>query len=155
MASLSFIWSFTTVVLPVLMHPSSTSLSADNIYVIILFIHRFLFIATLSLLFNINDYEEDKKDDIKTIAVLIGPLKSLRYGKWLMTVLNVATAFLLLYYFKLFKPVYIVALSLPVVLLFLLYQRFSALKDEAIFAIRYDGLMIVKALLLIFALLID
>lgn len=154
MASLSFIWSFTTVVLPVLMHPSSTSLSADN-DVIILFIHRFLFIAALSLLFNINDYEEDKKDDIKTIAVLIGPLKSLRYGKWLMTVLNVATAFLLLYYFKLFKPVYIVALSLPVVLLFLLYQRFSALKDEAIFAIRYDGLMIVKALLLIFALLID
>lgn len=153
MASLSFIWSFTTVVLPVLMLPSATTRSVDNIYVVILFIHRFFFIAALSLLFNINDYDEDKKDDIKTIAVLIGPLKSLRYGKWLMTFLNIVAAFLLLYYFELLNPVYFAALLLPVILLFLLYHRFSASKNEAIFVIRYDGLMIVKALLLIFALL--
>ena len=153
MASLSFIWSFTTVVLPVLMFPSAEYTSAGNIHVILLFIHRFLFIAALSLLFNINDYEEDKKDDIKTIAVLIGPVKSLRYGKWLMIILNILSALLLLYYFELLNPVYIAALLLPVLLLFLLFHRFSALKDEAIFVIRYDGLMIVKALLLIFAVL--
>ena len=115
--------------------------------------HRFFFIAALSLLFNINDYAEDKKDGIKTIAVLIGPVKSLRYGKWVMTVLNVAAAFLLWYYFELLHPIYFAALLLPVVLLFLLFHRFLALKDEALFVIRYDGLMIVKALLLIFAVL--
>lgn len=153
MASLSFIWSFTTVVLPVLMFPTANTGYAGNNYVVILFIHRFFFIAALSLLFNINDYAEDKKDGIKTIAVLIGPLKSLRYGKWVMTVLNVAAAFLLLYYFELLHPIYFAALLLPVVLLFLLFHRFLALKDEALFVIRYDGLMIVKALLLIFAVL--
>ena len=153
MASLSFIWSFTTVVLPVLMFPTANTGYAGNNYVVILFIHRFFFIAALSLLFNINDYAEDKKDGIKTIAVLIGPLKSLRYGKWVMTILNVAAAFLLWYYFTVNNAVYITALLLPVILLFLLFHRFLALKDEAIFVIRYDGLMIVKALLLIFAVL--
>ena len=152
MVSLSFIWSFTTVVLPLLMLPEEATAFTDNIYVVIVFIHRFFFIAALSFLFNINDYKEDKLDEIKTIAVLIGPAKSLLYGKWLMTVLNIVAVFLLLYYFEINSPVFYAALIIPVILLFILYHRFSPMKNEAIFAIRNDGLMIVKALLLIFAL---
>lgn len=152
MASLSFIWSFTTVILPVIMFQSGTTGLANNIQALILFIHRFFFIAALSFLFNINDYDEDKQDGIKTIAVLIGPAKSLQYGKWLISVFNIITAFLLLYFFELNYPAAYAALLAPVILLFILYHRFSPMKNEAIFAIRYDGLMIVKALLLIFAL---
>ena len=153
MASLSFIWSFTTTALPVLMLPENLYSHPDNKQVAILFFHRFFFIAALSFLFNINDYEEDKKDGIKTFAVLLGPKKSLTYGKWIMPVANAATAFLLMYYLHLFHPAYYAALLIPVILIFLLYQRFSGRKDEAAFVIRNDGLMIVKALLLIFAVL--
>lgn len=153
MASLSFIWSFTTVVLPVLMLTDTIHDHPGNRQVAVLFIHRFFFIAALSFLFNINDHEEDKKEGIKTIAVLLGPGKSLQYGKWIMLPANALSAALLLYCFKLNQPVYYAALLIPVILLFLLYQRFPNRKDEAAFVIRNDGLMIVKALLLIFAVL--
>jgi 4-hydroxybenzoate polyprenyltransferase len=153
MASLSFIWSFTTVVLPVLMLTDDINNHPGNRQVTVLFIHRFFFIAALSFLFNIHDFEDDKKDGIKTFAVLLGPRKSLQYGKWIMIMVNGGTAFLLLFYFNLFHPAYYTALLLPVIGLFLLYHRFSAGKNEAAFAIRHDGLMIVKALLLIFAVL--
>lgn len=152
MTSLSFIWSFTTLILPVLMFQTSVIEQFNQTQLLIFFVHRFFFIAALSFLFNINDHDEDKEDGIKTIAVLIGPAKSLLYGKWLMTFLNLVTSFFLLYCFELNSPVYYAALFIPVILLFILYQRFSPMKDEAVFAIRYDGLMIVKALLLIFAL---
>jgi 4-hydroxybenzoate polyprenyltransferase len=153
MASLSFIWSFTTVVLPVLMLHGNIHNPEENIQVIMLFIHRFFFIASLGFLFNINDYEEDKKDGIKTIAVWLGPSKSIQYGKWIMLFINIITAALLLYYFELTHPAFYGALLIPVIQLFLLYSHFSAQKEEAEFVFRYDGLMIVKAMLLIFAVL--
>ncbi|MBI5858647.1 MAG: UbiA family prenyltransferase [Sphingobacteriales bacterium] len=149
MASLSFIWSFTTVVLPVLMWPEENI--TGTIQLVVLFFHRAFFIAALSILFNVSDYDEDKKDEIKTIAVMAGPEKTLQYGKWIMTALNSITAWLLLYYFQLSHPVYIASVFLPVLLLFLLYHFFHSGEDKASFALRYDGLMILKALLLIFA----
>ncbi|MFZ1259279.1 MAG: hypothetical protein WAQ93_02315, partial [Chitinophagaceae bacterium] len=106
MASLSFIWSFTTVILPVLMLPDPITGIVVNKYALVLFLNRFFFIASLSLLFNINDFEEDKQDNIKTIAVVLGPGKSLLYGKWLMMLINAATAFLLVHFFELNNPLF-------------------------------------------------
>ena len=146
MASLSFIWSFTTVILPVLMLPDPITGIVVNKYALVLFLNRFFFIASLSLLFNINDFEEDKQDNIKTIAVVLGP--------GLMMLINAATAFLLVHFFELNNPLFYIALLFPVIIVFLLYHRFSPMKDETAFVIRHDGMMIVKALLLIFALLI-
>ncbi len=167
MISLSFIWSFTTVALPVLMATGNeislaggpNGLSEGVLWdlwsnqLTVLFVHRFFFIAALSLLFNINDYEEDKNDGIKTIAVVWGPAKSLNQGKWLMALTNITSSIFLLQIFPSRGPLFIIAVFVPVVLLFLLYHRFKANRDEAAFVIRHDGLMIVKALLLIFAVL--
>ncbi len=154
MASLSFIWSFATVVLPLLMHPIKDEMENIQALVAVLFTHRFFFIASLGFLFNINDYEEDKQDGIKTIAVIFGPDKSLQKGKWVVLTLNTATSITLWYYLNMQEIAYIIALLIPVSLLFLLYHRFSKQSDETGFVIRYDGLMILKALLLIFAVLI-
>jgi 4-hydroxybenzoate polyprenyltransferase len=152
MVSLSFIWGFTTVVLPVLMWPDENI--TGTIQLVVLFFQRFFFIAALSVLFNVSDYEEDKNDGIKTIAVLYGVQKTLQYGKWLMTVANLLTGLLLIHYFRLSHPLYVAAVLTPVIILFLLYHYFYTGSDEASFAIRYDGLMILKALLLIFAVVI-
>jgi 4-hydroxybenzoate polyprenyltransferase len=153
MASLSFIWSFTTVVLPVLMLPGNNYASNGYEFVWIVFIHRFFFIASLGFLFNVNDYEEDKKDGIKTIAVMLGSEKSLKYGKWVVLLLNVPASLLIWNYFALHHFDFLGATLIPVLLLFVLYQRFTASKDEAGFVLLHDGLMILKALLLIFAVL--
>ncbi|MBL7733022.1 MAG: UbiA family prenyltransferase [Chitinophagaceae bacterium] len=153
MILLSAAWSFTTTLLPVimLMHGSTGSLSAAKLAV--LFLHRFLFIAALSVLFNIKDQEEDKADGVKTIAVLLGPAKTLRYGQWFVFLTNLAASLLVLYVFGLHHPAFYAAVILPCGLLFLSYHRFRPAGEEAFFVVRYDGLMIIKALLLIFALL--
>jgi 4-hydroxybenzoate polyprenyltransferase len=151
MVSLSFIWSFTTVVLPVLMWPGEDV--TGTIQLSVLFFHRAFFIAALSVLFNINDYDEDKKDGIRTIAVIAGPSKTLKYGKWIMIIVNISASLLLIHFFRLYQLFYYAAIFIPVVLLFFLYLFFKPGTDEASFAARYDGLMIVKALLLIFAVL--
>ncbi|MEQ1677912.1 MAG: UbiA family prenyltransferase [Chitinophagaceae bacterium] len=150
LVSLSFTWGFTTTLLPVWMLLPG---NMNSFQLAILFLHRFFFIASLCVLFNINDHEEDKKDGVRTIAVSAGPEKSLRYGKWFTLFINSVMAVLLLCYFKLNQPVFFIALLLPVVLVFWLYHRFMASKEEALFVLQHDGMMIVKALLLIFALL--
>ena len=152
MASLSFTWSFTTVALPVLMLPDKGDLYTRNYFVPVLFIYRFVFIAALSFLFNIRDREEDSRDGIKTLAVILGQGRSLSYGKWIMSILNIVFTYLFLWCFELQDTVHYVATFTPVVLLFFLYHKFSPMNNEAAFALRNDGLMLVKALLLIFAL---
>lgn len=153
MILLSAAWSFTTTLLPVMMlvHGSPESLSAEKLAV--LFVHRFLFMAALSVLFNIKDQEEDKADGVKTIAVSLGPEKTLRYGQWVILLTNLAASLLLLYVFGLHHPAFYAAVLVPCGLLFLSYRRFRPAGEEAFFVVRYDGLMIIKALLLIFALL--
>jgi 4-hydroxybenzoate polyprenyltransferase len=151
MTSLSFIWSFTTVALPVFMLPDKGDVFTRTLFVPILFIYRFAFIAAISFLFNIRDQEEDKKDGIRTFAVLMGEKASLRYGKWIMFILNSLITLLVLWTFELQDYADYIAGFLPLLILFWYYQRFAIQKTEAVFVLQYDGLMLIKALLLIFA----
>lgn len=154
MALLSFVWSFTTVALPIMMSPEEVDLYTRSFFVPMIFLQRFIFIGALCFLFNIRDYEEDKRDDIKTFAVLLGQRRSLQYGKWVMTVVNALFTLIFLWCFELQDTGDYIAAFIPVVLLFCLFQFYSPQKNEALFVIRNDGLMLIKALLLIFALLI-
>ena len=155
MASLAFIWSFTTVILPVLMLHDSANTHYSTVQTIALFINRFFFIAALGFLFNINDYEEDKDDKIKTMAVLLGPSKSLYWGKWLSAGINILTGLSLIYFFGLHQPPLYAAILLPPLLVFFSFHNFKFSTEEAPFVLRYDGLMIIKVLLLIFAVAIS
>ncbi len=154
MTSLSFIWSFTTVALPVYMLPGNRGLYAENLSILLLLFQRFIFVAAVSFLFNIKDYEEDRMDGIKTLVVILGPQKSLQYGKWIMPIVNTVITSLLLWYFDLKNLACYAASLIPIILLFFLYQYYSPMKSTAFFVVRNDGLMLTKALLLIFALLL-
>ena len=145
---LSFVWSFTTVSLPVLYSGND---HIDQTQVQVLFINRFLFVMALCVLFNLRDYEEDKADKVMTPAVLLGPAKILSAGKWVLSILNLIAGILLIRAFHFQSPLLYVAVIIPVVLLFLLFQFFSFTKTEMQFLFLNDGLMPVKALLLIFA----
>lgn len=151
---LSFIWSFTTTLLPVLMINKQEVLPHSVLQLSILFLHRFFFVGGLCVLFNINDVKEDEADGVKTIAVMLGPEKTLARGKWLFLLLNTIFAILLLAVFNLYHPLFYMAVTIPVALVFLQFHCFKTGTNEADFVLRTDGLMIVQALLLIFALLI-
>lgn len=155
MASLSFIWSFATVIVPVLLSSTDQTKLINRIDVAALFTHRFLFIASLGFLFNILDYYEDKEDGITTAAVWLGPAKSLSTGKWLTVIAGLISSGWLIHQFNLYRPEFYAALAFPVMLLFLSFRNPYKSNDEAVIVLRYDGLMIVKALLLIFAVAIS
>lgn len=150
--SLSFVWSFTTVLLPVIMWTDASK--CDPVLISILFIQRFIFMMALCVLFNIKDAEEDKREGIRTYAAIYGPNKILQIGKWLFLILNLVSGYLLLYYFNLSGLYYWIAALIPVLLIFYSFQYFKPSIETAWFVFRYDGLMIVKALLLIFAIII-
>lgn len=152
MGFLSAVWAFTTTWLPVLMlvpgeHTYGPAAMAA------LFLHRFFFIAPLSVLFNIRDYEEDKAAGVRTIAVAWGPGKTLQRVKWLSLLTGLLSSAGLAQVFHLYHPAHLAALLMPQLLIFLYFHRFDPGKEEAFFVWRHDGLMILKALLLIFALL--
>lgn len=151
---LSFIWSFTTTLLPVLMINKQEVFPHSVLQLSILFLHRFFFVAGLCVLFNINDVKEDEAEGVKTIAVMLGPVKTLAKAKWLFLLLNTIFAILLLVVFTLNHPLFYMAVFIPVALVFLRFHNFKTGTNEADFVLRTDGLMIVQALLLIFALLI-
>lgn len=150
MAILSFVWSFATTVLPVLMLPPDME-ARDVSLLLSLFTHRFFFIASLAILFNVYDYREDKEENIKTIAVIAGPATTLRYGKWILLVLNIVAALWLVMLLPDTNWAIEVALAIPIMVLWWLYHSFRQGNTEADFYLRHDGLMLVKALLLIFA----
>jgi 4-hydroxybenzoate polyprenyltransferase len=145
---LSFVWSFTTVMLPALF---SENKEINPAQLWILFFHRFFFIATLAVLFNIRDYDEDKRDGVITPAVKLGPAKILFAGKWLMSMLNLAMSILLCRFFNLHSPLQYAAVLIPVIVLFCFFHFFRPAKNELQFSFLHDGLIPVKVLLLIFA----
>lgn len=152
MGFLSAVWAFTTTWLPVLMlvpgehAPGLTAMTA-------LFLQRFFFMAPLSVLFNVRDHEEDKAAGVRTIAVAWGPAKTLRRVKWLSLMAGLLSSAWLAVVFHLYHPAQLAALAMPQLLIFLYFHRFDPGRQEAFFVWRHDGLMILKALLLIFALL--
>ena len=58
-------------------------------------------------------------------------------------------------YFGVYQPAFFAAVILPAILLFFAFHNFRFSTEEAPFVLRYDGLMIIKALLLIFAVAIS
>lgn len=149
---LSFVWSFSTVALPALITDAQTDFYTTYFHMPVLFLHRFTFMMALCGLFNINDYEEDKKDGIETFAVTYGKSFSLKTGKWFFGLLNFVTGIILLKSFEWTHWSLYAAVFIPALLIFIAYHTLKENSAEEIFTLKYDGLMPVKAGLLIFAL---
>jgi 4-hydroxybenzoate polyprenyltransferase len=65
---ISFIWSVSTILLPVI----QTGGEIINLNIILLFSERFLFIFAIALQFDIRDMPADSRSGLKTIPLLIG-----------------------------------------------------------------------------------
>ena len=149
---LSFVWAFSTVALPALITNTQTDFYTNYFHMPVLFLHRFAFMMALCGLFNINDYEEDKKDGIETFAVTYGKAFSLKAGKWFLGLLNLVTGFILLKSFEWSHWSLYAAVLTPALLIFIAYRTLKENTAKEIFTLKYDGLMLIKAGLLIFAL---
>jgi 1,4-dihydroxy-2-naphthoate octaprenyltransferase len=115
---------------------------------------QFVCMLWLCILFNIKDHDEDKRDGLKTLAVQLGQDSFLQYAKWLILKVTWVPIAVFLWAYPNHSSPLLLALA---IMLFLYWYSFHCFKQKlpvATFVIRYDGLMVMKAALLIFAKLI-
>jgi 4-hydroxybenzoate polyprenyltransferase len=151
---LSLFWSVITSILPLyFLFPEI--IFNDTSAVSILVLQRFTFMLGLCILFNIKDLEEDEKDGLKTLAVVYGKQSTLYYGKWILLFFNSICTGLLIWQQSYANLLIFVALFIPVLLVWLLFHYFHRSNNTAAFVLINDGVMVIKAVLLIFALYIS
>lgn len=152
---LSLIWTVTTGLVPLLLMHGENGLKINFLHVSIFLFHRLIFIGSIAFLFNIYDYHEDKESNTNTFAVSWGQKRSLVVGKWFFLFLNLAASVVFIISFGATTVFFLIAVFIPVVVVYWLYGKFDPAEPESSFVLRYDGLMIIKALLLIFATVIS
>lgn len=150
---LAAIWVIATGLVPLLFVAKEVFIIEKASILAFLFF-QFAFILSLCVLFNVRDVEEDKQDGLQTLAVKYGTASVLNYGKWIAVILNLVAATVFLIVYPHGWVLIATGILITLYLLWRLFHYFVWRSTVANFAIRYDGLMIIKAALLIFAKLI-
>lgn len=78
---ISFVWSYCTILLPVIY----SSISFDRLHLSLILIERFLFIFSITIPFDIRDIEVDKKNRLKTLPLILGENKA-----WLLSYVSLS-----------------------------------------------------------------
>ncbi len=152
---IAIVWSVTAVILPAL--ESSIDLH-DRIDVFVLLVAQFIFILFITLPFDINDAEVDKKSNIKTIPSVFG----IKNSKIICLILGIVYAFAILFVFMLenwrtINAIYLTESTIILIwLLLVLLQVFTFLKSEIVtkwwIKIVYDGSMFLYFIIVFFTL---
>jgi 4-hydroxybenzoate polyprenyltransferase len=139
---LILIWTGAVVIFP-LIELNKSLLENSSL---ILFFKRLVFIACLTIPFDIRDYDSDKKNNINTIPVVIG----IRNTKIICYVLLILY-FILLYIFDSGKQITLIyGLGLAnFMLAFFIYQS-NQKKEDLFFWVKLDGIMILQFLFVYF-----
>lgn len=137
---LTYVWVAVTVLLPCI--EASITL---NIKVILLVMERFLFIFALALLFDIRDFELDKKAELITIPGIVGMKYAIGIPK-LIVVAFVLVSFL----FEEFNYVTISRILLAACTMLFIGKIKKEQKDDLFYMFGIDGLMILQFVILIF-----
>ena len=85
---IAFSWTLVTVYIPINLY------IVNKISLTIVLINNFLFIAILSLLFDIKDVQKDKENNLPSIPVLIGVTKSYHIIQLILALLVISTCYL-------------------------------------------------------------
>lgn len=119
----------------------------------LLFLKNLMFISFLAIMFDIKDYVSDSKYQINTLVVKIGLRKTIFYVLLPFTILGLLTflTYALTHQFSLLKMSLIM---IPFFLLLAAARSFRKRKSLMYFFVVIDGLMIVKALFGILAMMV-
>lgn len=137
--TLAFLWTLVTVWFPVNSMPFQTNLF------LFVFLKRFVFMFVLCLLFDVRDIEIDDKENIKTLAVILGKKKSylLAYlSLILFVVLSVAQ------YFYLPQTGFLIAMIISAAATLLTVELTKKSNSDYIYLAGIDGMMLLQALLI-------
>jgi 4-hydroxybenzoate polyprenyltransferase len=133
---IAFTWTLVTVYIPINLY------IVNKISLAIVLINNFLFIAILSLLFDIKDFQKDKVNNLPSIPVLIGEIKSYRVIRLILAVLLISTYFL----YDVVGFATTAALLLHILFSYLVIFKLKSSHKNFYYTILIDGLLISQAL---------
>jgi 4-hydroxybenzoate polyprenyltransferase len=133
---IAFSWTLVTVYIPINLY------IVNKISLAIVLINNFLFIAILSLLFDIKDFKKDKLNNLPSIPVLIGVTKSYHIIQLILALLIINTYFL--YDDVGFATT--AALLLHILFSYVVIFKLKSSHNNFYYTILIDGLLISQAL---------
>jgi len=136
--TLSLLWTIVTVWFPVV------NFSFDNNIFVFVFLRRFVFMFVLCLLFDVRDIEIDKRENINTVAVLLGKRKSY-YLAYISLILFVILSGLQFYYIQ--DKVALISMLISAVITFFTIELTKKLNSDFVYLAGIDGMMLLQALL--------
>lgn len=141
---IAMVWAGSCVILPILEIDGNNAASITINETILLFSKRFLFIAAITVPFDIRDLFQDKSNELKTIPVIFGEKNSLLICQGLLA----AYVFLL---FTLTEKIDgdFFALSLTIILSGWLIFKSKWKKNEYYYFLFLDGTMILQFIMLL------
>jgi 4-hydroxybenzoate polyprenyltransferase len=140
---ISTVWSLGTVLLPILELDSTNIFHLPNSTTIILIAKRFLFIAAITIPFDIRDLFQDRSVALKTIPVMLGEKKAYLFCQGLL----VAYLILLFLFRETFDKNF-VALALTIFLSGWLIFKSNLKRNEYYYFLFLDGTLILQFLML-------
>ncbi len=152
---IGFTWAGFVTIYPVMYYCLEHGINFEpDKLTVFLFLKNFLFITILCIMFDIKDYASDFNHKINTFVVKAGLRKTIFYIIIPLTVLGLVTFFIFVT-FEHFHTIRIVMNSIPFVLLLLVGYSLRLRRATLYYLIVVDGLMLVKALCGILAMLLD
>lgn len=144
---IAMIWSFSSVLLPIVESSAQHAIHVSLADTILLVGKRFLFIAAITVPFDIRDLFQDRRFNLKTIPVMLGEKKAYLFCQFLL----LANIGLLLLFTREFNADFC-ALTLTIILSGWLILKSGFNKDEYYYFGYLDGTMILQfAILVLFS----
>ncbi|MBC8053352.1 MAG: hypothetical protein H7Y13_09835 [Sphingobacteriaceae bacterium] len=141
---IALIWSLSCVLLPIVELGNSQLVMIPANDTIILIAKRFLFIAAITVPFDIRDLFQDRSYDLKTIPVIVGEKKSYLICQGLLA----AYLSLLFLFTQQFNSIFFALLSTIAITGWLIFKS-EFKKNEYYYFFLLDGTMILQALMLL------
>lgn len=141
---IAMVWSLSCVLLPILELESVTEPSVSARDTLLLIAKRFLFIAAITVPFDIRDLFQDKTNELKTIPVILGEKKALLICQGLLVIYLI-----LLFLFTNSFDENFFGLLLTIILSGWLIFKSKWEKNEYYYFFYLDGTMIVQFLMLL------
>lgn len=141
---IALVWSASCVLLPILELENSQAFTAPARLTLLLLAKRFLFIAAITVPFDIRDLFQDKNSSLKTIPVMVGEKNAYLVCQGLLIVYLV-----LLFLFTSSFDRNFFAIMITIILTGWLIFKSSWKRDEYYYFLYLDGTMIVQFLMLL------
>ena len=137
--TLALLWTLVTVWFPV------NGWQTDHGLFAFVFAKRFVFMLVLCLLFDVRDIEIDSKEQINTLAVVLGKKKSYRLS-YILLLLFVALSFLQYYYLPQIN--FLIAMIVSAIATWITIEITKKTNSDFIYLAGIDGMMLLQPILI-------